>query len=256
MAEILDTAIASAKLAGKFLEDNFGKVNQITAKGDSSLVTDLDKKAEQMISDQIKTKFPKHGIMGEEGTRQGKESEYIWIIDPLDGTHNYIRNINIFGVSIGIVYQGKFIAGVVYMPQEDQLYSAESGAGAHRNGQKISVSESSQLKDASIAFDSSIRYSPEVMLSVLGELAVKVFNIRMFGSSARTLTYVAEGSLDCAVEFHDRPWDFSGSVAIIQEAGGKLSSLKQKPLTYETVGYVASGARIHQLVSDLVAKHF
>lgn len=255
MAEILETAINSAKLAGDFLSDNFGKISRIESKGDKSLVTNLDQKAEKIIREQIQTKFPSHGIIGEEEGRINKESQYIWIIDPLDGTHNYIRNMNLFGVSIGVVYKDKFIAGVVYMPQENQLYTAESGAGAFRNDKKISVSSCDRLDTASIAFDSSIRHSPEVMLKTLGGLAEEVFNIRMFGSSARTLTYVAEGGLDCAVEFHDRPWDFAGSVAIIEEAGGKLASLKNQRLTYKTVGYIASNQTIHQQISAIVAKY-
>ncbi len=252
MAEVLDVAIKSARLAGDFLLDQFGKISQIESKGDRSLVTNLDKKAEQMIRNEIESNFPKHGIIGEEEGKQIKGSDYIWIIDPLDGTHNYIRKINIFGVSIGIVYKNKFIAGVVYMPEDNHLYAAESGAGAYKNKDKISVSGCCKLDEASIAFDSSIRQSPEVMLDALGALAREVFNVRMFGSSARTLSYVAEGCLDCAVEFHDRPWDFSGSVAIIEEAGGKLTSLRGDPLTYETVGYIASNEKIHQPVSELI----
>lgn len=252
MAEILDTATKAAKLAGNFLQDNFGKISKIEAKGDRSLVTDLDKKAEKIIRDEIKTKFPGHGIIGEEEGSQVKDNDYIWIIDPLDGTHNYIRNIDIFGVSIGVVYKGKFIAGVVYMPKGQQLYRAESGAGAYCNQKRISVSDCSLLKEASLAFDSSIRYTPEIMLEVLGDFAAQAFNIRMFGSSARTLTYVADGSLDFAVEFHDRPWDFSGSVAIIEEAGGKLTGLNQKPLTYQTIGYIASNQKIHSQAAEIV----
>lgn len=255
MAEILETAIVSAKLAGKFLLDNFGAISEIESKGDRSLVTNLDKKAEQIIRQEIKAKFESHGIIGEEEGCQTKESEYIWIIDPLDGTHNYIRNIDIFGVSIGIVYKGKFVAGVVYMPKDNHLYTAESGCGAYKNGEKILVSGCSQLKQASLAFDSSIRYSPEVMLKILDGIAQNAFNIRMFGSSARTLTYVAEGSLDCAVEFHDRPWDFAGSVAIIEEAGGRLTGLRGEPLTYETIGYIASNTKIHEQVLGITSKH-
>ncbi len=256
MAEILDTAVSVAKEAGNFLLENFGKISKIESKGDRNLVTNLDKKAESMIREKVQEKFPNHGIIGEEGGKKNINSDYLWIIDPLDGTHNYIRKISIFGVSIGIIHKNKFIAGTVYMPYDNELYSAESGGGAHKNGKKISVSSCDKLNDSSIAFDSSIRYSPEVMLKVLGDLAKEAFNIRMFGSSVRTLTYIAEGNLDCAVEFHDRPWDFSGSVAIIEEAGGELTDLRKNPLTYQTVGYVASNQKIHKQVSEIVSGYF
>ncbi len=256
MAEMLDVAISAAKQAGDFLSDNFCKANIVESKGDRNLVTNLDKKAENMIREKIQSKFPGHGILGEEEGKTNTDSDYLWIVDPLDGTHNYIRKINIFGVSIGVVYKNKFVAGVVYMPEEDELYFAEAGSGAYKNKEKISVSSYSKLNELSIAFDSSIRYSPDIMLKVLGDLSKEVFNVRMFGSSVRTLTYIAEGNLDCAVEFHDRPWDFSGSVAIIEEAGGKLTDLRKKPLTYQTIGYVASNKVIHQQITEIVDRYF
>lgn len=252
MSEILTLGREAAKLAGDFLADNFGKISKIESKGDRNLATNLDKEAEKIIVDKIKAKFPQHGIIAEEGGKEREDSDYLWIIDPLDGTHNFIRDINIFGVSIGVVYKGKFIAGVIYMPLEDELYSAEQGGGAYKNDKKIVVSLVDNLKDCSISFDSSIRYSPKPMLKVLDNLAREVFNIRMFGSSVRALSYIAEGRLDVSVEFHDRPWDFAGGVCIIEEAGGKLIDLKGKPLTYKTIGYIASNKIIHDKIKELV----
>jgi len=255
MKEIINLGIEAAKEAGIFLLDNFGKISQIESKGDRNFATNLDKEAEELIIDKIKTKFPNHGILAEESGTSNLESEYLWVIDPLDGTHNYMRNINIFGVSIGVVYKQKFIAGVIYMPQEDELYVGERSNGAYKNAKSIKVSSISQLKECSISFDSSIRYAPEIMLKTLGSLAKEVFNVRMFGSSVRVLSYIAEGKLDFAVEFHDRPWDFAGGVCIIEEAGGKLISLKNTPLSYKTIGYIASNAKIHDMVRAIVFSH-
>ena len=252
MDKILEIGIEAAKEAGRFLYENFGKIGVIDKKGDRNLATNLDREAEGMIIDRIKNEFPDHGIIAEESGRQGTDKEYIWIIDPLDGTHNFIRNIDIFGVSIGVVYNDEFMAGIIYMPKDDELYTACRGQGAYKNGKKISVSSNAELKECSISFDSSIRYSPEVMLKVLGSLAKEVFNIRMFGSSARVLSYVAEGKLDFAVEFHDRPWDFAGGVRIIEEAGGKLTTLKGEPLTHRHIGYIASNSFTHKKVEAIV----
>lgn len=252
MSEILTLGIEVAKQAGKFLADNFGKISKIESKGDRNLVTNLDKEAEKIIVDKIKAKFPEHGIIAEEGAKVREDRDYLWIIDPLDGTHNFIRDINIFGVSVGVVYKGGFIAGVIYMPLENELYAAEEGCGAYKNDKKISVSSVDNLRDCSISFDSSIRYSPKPMLKVLDNLAREVFNVRMFGSSVRVLSYIAEGKLDAAVEFHDRPWDFAGGVCIIEEAGGKLIDLKGVSLTYKTVGYIASNKNIHEKIKDIV----
>lgn len=252
MADIINLGIEVAKEAGKFLLANFGKIDKIESKGDRNFATNLDKEAEKIIVDKVKKVFPNHGIIAEEGGSQGADREYLWIIDPLDGTHNFIRDINIFGVSIGIIYRGDFIGGVIYMPVEDELYVGEKGNGAYKNDEKISVSSNDNLKDCSISFDSSIRYSPKNMLKVLDVLAKEVFNIRMLGSSARALTYLAEGKLDLAVEFHDRPWDFAGGVSIIEEAGGRLTNLKGGALTYKTIGYIASNGIVHDKIKEIV----
>jgi len=255
MQEIINLAIDTAKQAGDFLLGNFGKVSRIEKKSDRNFATNLDKEAEEMILDKIRTKFPNHGIIAEESGGSAPDREYLWIIDPLDGTHNFMRNIDIFGVSIGIVQRGKFVGGVIYMPKENELYVGEKGGGAYKNDKKIKVSSNDNLKDCSIAFDSSIRHSPEVMLKVLGDLANEVFNVRMLGSSARHLSYLAEGVLDFVVEFHDRPWDFAGGVCIIEEAGGKLSNLKGGPLFYKDIGYIASNTFVYDKVRRIVLSH-
>ncbi len=255
MKEIIDVAIEAANDAGKFLLANFGKVSQIESKGDRNFATNLDREAENMIISRIKEEFPDHGIIAEESGSSAVDKDYLWIIDPLDGTHNFMRDINIFGVSIGILYKQEFISGVIYMPQDDELYTAQKGCGAHKNGKRIFVSNTDTLKECSISFDSSIRYSPDIMLKVLGDLASEVFNVRMFGSSARTLAYIAEGKLDFSVEFHDRPWDFAGGVSIIEEAGGKSVDLSGSALTYKTIGYIASNAKVHDKVKELVLKY-
>lgn len=252
MGDIVNLAVDAAKEAGIYLLNNFGKIGKIESKGDRNLATNLDKEAERMIVDKIKGKFPGHGILAEEGGASDLDSDFLWIIDPLDGTHNFIRNINIFGVSIGILHRNKFVAGVIYMPVDDELYAGEKGSGAYKNNEKISVSSNKELKECSISFDSSIRYSPDIMLEVLGDLSREVFNIRMLGSSARALAYLAEGKLDFSVEFYDRPWDFAGGVCILEEAGGKITDLKGNSVTHETIGYIASNSLTHGKIQKIV----
>lgn len=252
MSDIVNLAIDGAKEAGLYLLDHFGKIGTIESKGDRNLATNVDKEAEWIIVDKIKRKFPNHGILAEESGASSLDRDFIWIIDPLDGTHNFIRDINVFGVSIGILQKNKFIAGVIYMPVEDELYVGEVNSGAYKNGDAIHVSNYKELKECSISFDSSIRYSPDVMLKVLGDLASNVFNVRMFGSSARVLTYLAEGKLDFAVEFYDQPWDFAGGVCILEEAGGRISDLKGNQVTPKTIGYIASNSLTHSKIQSIV----
>jgi myo-inositol-1(or 4)-monophosphatase len=254
MSDILQVSIDAAQCAGKYLFDNFGKIATIESKGDRNLATNVDKEAEKIIVDKIRCAYPAHGILAEEGGSSQLDSEYVWIIDPLDGTHNFIRGIDIFGVSIGVVHKDIFVAGVIYMPVTNELYVAEKGSGAYKNNKKITVSDTRNLKECSISFDSSIRYAPQVMLKALGELAGIVFNVRMLGSSVRALSYVAEGTLDFSVEYYDRPWDFAGGVCIIEEAGGKLTTLQGGPLTYKDIGYIASNTMTHSLVQRIIGQ--
>lgn len=250
--DMVNSAVEAAKAAGAFLLENFGKVKHIKIKGDRNLATDVDQGAEKIIVDRIKSDFPGHGILAEEKERKDLDNKYLWIIDPLDGTHNYIKGINIFGVSIGLLYKGEFVLGIVYMPVEDELYLGERGGGAYKNGEKISVSFPQKLRDCYVSFDSSIRYSPGKMIPSLERVSKEVFNIRMLGSSARLLTYLAEGKLDAAIEYNDRPWDFAGSVAIIREAGGEFTDLKGKQPDHRTLGYVAASPDIHQKIMELL----
>lgn len=255
MKDIINVGIEAAKLAGDFLRSNFGKVGTVVSKGDRSLVTNLDKEAEQLIVERIRRQFPGHGVIAEESGEQEASKEFIWIIDPLDGTHNYIRSIGLFGTSIGIVRKGEFVGGVVYMPVEDELYVGEAGNGAYKNGNKIEVSKRLEIKDCYLSFDSSIRYAADQMAGALAALAKEVFNIRMLGSSARILTYLAEGKLDAAVEYYDLPWDFAGSVCIIREAKGRITGLKGGALTHASTGYVASNGLLHEKVQRIIAPY-
>lgn len=253
--KIIIVAKEAAREAGLFLQSKFGEVSEVITKGDRNLATDLDLAAEKMIVDRLMAAFPEHNVKGEEQEYEQKVSDYLWIVDPLDGTHNFIRGINCYGVSIGLWCKDEFIAGVVYMPQDDEMYYSYKGQGAYKNDKRISVTDISEMKKASASFDSSIRYNRETMLDVLGDLADKSFNIRMFGSSARLLTYVADGTIDYAVEFHDRPWDFAGSVCLIKEAGGIFKTLKGQDPTPETVGYIASNSKLYEEVNATVGQY-
>lgn len=249
-SNILSVCVEAVRTAGDFLYARHEQSGlEIEKKPDHSLVTNLDKEAERMIIDRIRQSFPGHGIIGEESGDASNDKDYIWVIDPLDGTHNFIRQNGIFGVSIGIVHRERFVAGAVYLPVYQELFTAEEGCGAYKNGQRIRVSPLKDLSECTISYDSEIRHDPELKLNVLRQIATRTFNIRMLGSSARIFTYVAEGKLDAAVEFNDKPWDFAGSVCLIREAGGTITALDGGELTYRHIGSIASNGRVH---SELV----
>ena len=130
---------------------------------------------------------------------------------------------------------------------------AEKGSGSYKNNVRISVSSKKDLKDCSLGFDSSIRNSPDTMVATLKDIACCAFNIRMFGSSALTLCYIAEGNIDGTIEFFDKPWDFAAGVCIVEEAGGRFSTLEGKPASPDTTGYIASNGLIHDKIKNIVA---
>lgn len=241
----LSIAKMVAKETGDFLLRSFKKKKEIFSKHDRNLVTNFDIEAEKLIVSQIKQAFPAHGILSEEKENL-RGNDYLWIIDPLDGTHNFIRGMNIFGVSVALAYKEEVILGVIYMPRDKHMYWAKRGKGAYLNGKKISVSSTKKVKDASVSFDSSIRYDPGEILKVLDRTSRSVFNIRMLGSSARLLSFVAQGILDAAIEFNDEPWDCAAGKVIIEEAGGIFTALDGSPWRIDMKGYLATNGSLHR----------
>ncbi len=247
----MTVAIDAAREAGAFLRSSHKSDFTVQTKEDNSLVTNVDVEAERLIVSRIKAEFPDHDIIAEERGRSPRGSEHCWIIDPLDGTHNYIRGMPTYGVSIGVQKGGSFIAGVIYMPETDEMYSAEQGAGSFRNGKRIHVSRRSELSTCTMAFDSELRLETARKLRVLGELCPRIFNIRLIGSAARNLSHVAEGAVDGLIELSDKLWDFAAGAVIVTEAGGRITGLDGAPLTDGDTAYVASNGIIHDSLTQI-----
>jgi len=214
-------------------------------------VTNIDLKAEEKIVNLIKKDYPEDNILSEETKYQTFDSDFRWIIDPLDGTHNYIRGMENFGTSIALAYRDKVILGVIYLPMSDELYFAEKGKGAFLNQRKINVSRK-DLDHTTMIYDSTIRLNKGPMLKYLDGLVDFVFNIRMFGSTVRSLTYVAEGKADLEIEYNDKPWDFAAGLLLVEEAGGKATDLKGRRWSLNSKGYIASNRRIHSEVLKII----
>lgn len=252
-AEIIarrDIAIKATKQAGRLLASRFGRIKNIKEKGDRDLVTDIDVAAENIVKHQIIKNFPKDNIISEERPVR-QRSEFSWIIDPLDGTHNYIHNIGIFGVSVALAYRENVVVGVIYMPLCNELYVAGEGKGAFCNGKKISVSNR-PIREATLVFDSSIRYQKKRMQKDLGRLVDKVFNVRMFGSTVQGLVYVAAGKAEAEIEYNDKVWDFAAGLLLVEEAGGQATDLQGKKWNIHSKGYVASNRKIHNQILRLI----
>lgn len=251
-------AIRAAREAGEVLRRYFGRNLSIKNKGDRNLVTEVDLKAEKKIVDLIKKDYPKDNILSEETRYPTFDSDFKWIIDPLDGTHNYIRAIENFGTSIALAYKPvrrrggeQVILGVIYLPMSDELYFAEKNKGAFLNRRRITVSKK-DLNQTTMIYDSTIRLNKGPMLKYLDRLVDEVFNIRMFGSTVRSLTYVAEGKADLEIEYNDKPWDYAAGLLLVEEAGGQASDLKGNSWTLDSEGYIASNGRIHAKVLKMI----
>jgi len=179
--------------------------------------------------------------------------DHCWIIDPMDGTHNYIRGMPAYGVSIGVRRGSAFVAGVIFMPETEELYAAELGSGAFRNGKRIHASAREQLAGCTMAFDSELRVDTARKLRALGELSQRIFSVRLIGSAARNLSHVAEGALDGVIEFSDKLWDFAAGVVIVEEAGGRMSRHDGMPLGAGDAAYIASNGFIHGALQEIAS---
>ncbi len=252
-SELMTIGMRAVREAGHMVADNAGAIAQVDTKDDRSLVTDLDYRADRMLRRTIRAHCPGHAILTEESGWEGADAEYQWIIDPIDGTHNFIRGIPLYGVQLAILYRGAFVASVIYLPAVDKMFAAEQGSGAFVNDLPIHVSSRNALSACSLSYDSGLKRSTERKLSVLAALARQVFNIRMFGASSALLTALAEGTVDVAVEFDDKPWDFAPGVCLIAEAGGMMTGHDGQAISLETHGYVASNGAVHRETLEAVA---
>ncbi|MGC8852443.1 MAG: inositol monophosphatase family protein [Hydrogenobacter sp.] len=218
----LRVAKESALIGGLILKEHFGKLTQkdIQEKSEKDVVSFVDKSSEERIRKYIKMNFPDHDVVGEE-EGGSDDSEYVWYIDPLDGTKNYIAGFPIFGVSVGLTYQKEPIVGAIYLPYFDSLYWAYKGGGAYKNRNRIEVSKRVQVKSFYIAygFPSRAKRNLNIYWKIFRELFEKVGAMRRPGAAAVDLCFTAEGIFDGIVEFELNPWDVCAGIVIVQEAG-------------------------------------
>jgi myo-inositol-1(or 4)-monophosphatase len=243
-----------AREAGRLLMKHFGKVD-IEYKGDVDVVTVADRESEKLIVDRITSKWPNHDIVGEEGTRRSRGSEYRWYIDPLDGTTNFAHSFPVFCVSIALEYRDELIAGVVYDPTRDECFAAEKGAGATLNGHTMRVSNVSDFAQSLVAtgFPSQKRHkNPNIHF--YQHITLKTHGVRRAGSAAIDLAYTACGRFDAYWEFNLNPWDTAAGVLLVREAGGNVTDMDGRAFDIASKEVVASNGKLHPaLIKELQA---
>jgi myo-inositol-1(or 4)-monophosphatase len=251
--EMMDVAIAAAKQASIIAMERFGNVQHVINKDKvrKEFVTDVDLQIEGEIITVIRDEYPDHSILTEEQGALDQNSEYRWIVDPLDGTHNYARKLPIFGVSIALEYKNKVVLGVISLPYFNEIYRAERGKGAYLNNEKISVS-GVDLGKAMMIYDTKLRFSKDTMLATLGDLVGETFIIRMFGCATWDLCLIAKGQAEFNVDFTNKPWDIAAGALIVEEAGGKVTDLQGNMWSPYSQGYISSNGKIHKHILKLV----
>src|SRR5947208_3280422 len=245
---MLNFAIQTAKDAGRVLAEKFGRVIQISQKGEIDLVTEADIASEKLIIERIQTHYPRHSILAEEsGASDHERAEFRWIVDPLDGTTNYAHGYPCFCVSIGLECKGRLEIGVVYNPMLDEMFSAERGRGVSLNGRRIRVSPTPTLKSALLCtgFPYDVRERNEFARH-FANFIMNAQGVRRDGAAALDLAYVAAGRFDGFWEEGLKPWDVAAGALIIEEAGGRITDYRGGPLDIHKPPVVASNGLIHE----------
>lgn len=251
---MLNFAIRVAKDAGALLRDRVGTTIDISHKGSIDLVTDVDLASEKLIREAIATYYPRHEILAEEGGLTESKSEYRWIVDPLDGTTNYAHGYPMFCVSIALEQAGEVVAGVVYDPMREELFTAERGGGATLNNRPIRVSKIDDLTQSilSTGFPYDIKTSKLTNLDHWANFAMNAQALRRDGAAALDLCYVACGRYDGFWELNLSPWDTAAGTLIVTEAGGRVTDFVGGTFSNYKPEVVASNGLIHDRMIDVL----
>ena len=264
--EFAHLAEGIARQAGALLRGFYTKGVATEYKGDVDLVTEADRASEQLIVEKLKATFPSHGVYGEEGTRSGLDAGYRWYVDPLDGTTNFAHGFPAFCVILGLERRpaglaadadGELIAGVIYDPLRDEMFSVERGKGAWLNGRAIHVSKTATMQESLTAtgFPSKKRHdSPNVHF--YNEVTLRSHGVRRAGSAGLDLAYVACGRLDGFWEFNLNPWDTSAGVLMVEEAGGSVTHFDGGAFTLDSREVLATNGLIQGEMVHLFTEMF
>jgi len=259
-------AINCASKAGEWIKTKLGNFASLDIKYSShDLVTEIDKGSERLIKNLIMTHFPHHSFLGEEGVEPGPEAstralenirdaEYLWIVDPIDGTTNFVHGFPFFCVSIALAHNGEVIVGVVYDPMKDELFVAEKGKGAYVHGKRMQVSKDDTLRGSLVGtgLPADHHYALPLNLKGIQAVAPQVRNLRIAGSAAMHMAYVAAGRLSGFWEIGLNSWDLAAGSLLVQESGGIVTSTVGKPYDLGVRNVVASNGYIQQeLISAL-----
>ena len=245
------TALLAAKEAGIVLLKYFGKNENIKEKLNKSLVSKADLEANKAIIKIIKKNFPSHSILSEETEFEDNKSDYRWVIDPLDGTHNFLHGIPLFGVSIALEHKNEIILGVLHFPVLKLTAAAEKGKGAFLNGKKIKVSKKKDINHSLISFEYAYSNRKE-KVDFIGKFVHTAIDLRNFGSAIYDLLIVACGRCDGFVILSTHEWDVAAGFLLVEEAGGRITDLKGEKWKLHDGKFVVSNGKLHNKILEFV----
>ena len=254
---MLTVAIDAAREAGAFLKKSVGTFKHLERKigQETNLVTEIDKQSEALIISKIKAAYPDHAVLGEESGASTGASDTRWIIDPLDGTTNFTHGLPLFSVTIGVEHKGELVAGVVYDPNADEMFTAEKGKGAFLNGKKIQVSSADRLIESLLVtgFPYNVKENPGQVMELFTDFLPVSQAVRRLGSAAIDLAYVACGRFDGYWEVYLHPWDKSAGVLLVREAGGRVTDFTNDETNQVfTMNTLATNGNIHDAMLEVI----
>ncbi|AFM24004.1 inositol monophosphatase family protein [Desulfomonile tiedjei] len=253
---VVNLAEQAGRIVASYARGSFQVTGKGTQKDTIDIVTDADHASEDFILGEIRKRFPEHDILTEETITEKKGSDWLWVVDPLDGTVNFSHGYPAFCVSIALMQNETIVLGAVYDPLRQETFSAIRGQGAFMNGNRIQVSTAETLSRSLVAtgFPYDRAYSPINNVAEFNQIVTKVQGMRRGGSAALDLSYVACGRLDGFWELKLKPWDMAAGILLVEEAGGIITDRYGKPTSVYTNNIVASNSRIHPLLLELLAK--
>lgn len=253
----LETAADIAREAGALLGRYFERRIAYELKSEFDLVTEADRASESLIVERLRSRFPSHSIVAEEGGGHDGGSEYRWYVDPLDGTTNFAHGYPVFNVTIGLEREGEMVAGVVFDPTRREMFTAERGGGAYLNGRRIHVSTTGAVPQSlwSTGFPNWKR-GGNINIHFYYQLAMATHGVRRGGSAALDLAYVAAARLDGFWEFGLKPWDMAAGRLLVAEAGGRVSDMNGAPHSLGSAHILADNGLVHEEVLQLFGEIF
>jgi len=248
---LINVMVKAARRAGRSLKRDLGEIEnlQVSLKGPANFVTAADRRAEETLHEELLQARPGYGFLGEEGgRREGPDKTHTWIVDPLDGTTNFLHGIPHFAISIALQREDTIVAGLIYNPANDDLFTAERGKGAFLNDQRLRVAGRKRLADSIVACGLPHRGRGDLVLASreLAAVQEKVAGLRRFGAAALDLAWVAAGRYDVYWERDLAPWDIAAGLILVREAGGYVTDLKGGEAPHVTGNVIAGNEDVHR----------